>query len=187
MISANSGKIYSEDCTRRWRSKKSLLPAKHGIKVFATIFPYTEKTDIGGFKFPYDEEHLQSIAVFIKQITTHFTQFNSMYAWVLINEPGIGGSVPRTDLSKKKFEEWMSVHPQKEYTDKGYPILLDLSEQAFLLDYNTWYLKWLAEEIRKHDTIHELHVNNHAIFQNCAEYDFPEWQTFLGSLGGSAR
>jgi beta-galactosidase len=160
---------------------------KYGIKVFATIFPYTEKTDIGGFKFPYDEEHLQSIAVFIKQLTAHFTQFKSMYAWVLINEPGVGGGIPWTDLTKKKYEEWKGVHPQREYTDKGYPILLDLSDQAFLLDYNTWYLKWLADEIRKYDSVHELHVNNHAMFQNCAEYDFPEWRKFLGSLGGSAH
>jgi len=28
---------------------------KYGIKIFGTIFPYTEKTDIGGFKFPRDE------------------------------------------------------------------------------------------------------------------------------------
>src|SRR5664279_1733430 len=54
-----------------------LSAEKYGIKVFGTIFPYTEKTDIGGFKFPRDEAHLQSIAFFIKQLTTHFARYKS--------------------------------------------------------------------------------------------------------------
>jgi beta-galactosidase len=160
---------------------------KYGIKIFGTIFPYTEKTDIGGFKFPRDEVQLQSIALFIKQLTTHFSQFKSLYGWVLINEPGVGGRIPWTDFTKNKYSEWKLSHPQKEYTSKGYPILVDLSDQAFLYDLNTWYLNWLSAEIRKYDTIHELHVNNHQMFQNCAEYNFPEWRKFLTSLGGSAH
>jgi len=160
---------------------------KYGIKVFGTLFPYTEKTDIGGFKFPRDEAHLQSIALFIKQATTHFSKFKSLYGWVLINEPGVGGEIPWTDFTKTKFAEWKLKHPQKEFTDKGYPILVELTDQAFLLDYNTWYLNWLSNEIKKHDPNHELHVNSHQMFQNCAEYNFPEWRKFLTSLGGSAH
>jgi len=76
---------------------------------------------------------------------------------------------------------------RKEYTDKGYPVLMDLYEQEFQKDYGTWFLKWIAEEIRKYDNTHEIHVNNHAIFVNCAEYDFPEWRKFLTTLGGSAH
>ena len=160
---------------------------KHGIKVFGTIFPYTEKTDIGGFKFPRDEAHLKTIAIFIKELTTHFKQFKSLYGWVLINEPGVGGNVPWTDFTRKKFNEWKLTHPVKEYTEKGFPILVDLTDQAFLYDLNTWYLNWLAKEVRKYDPSHELHVNNHQMFQNCAEYNFPEWRKFLTSLGGSAH
>jgi len=160
---------------------------KHKIKIFGTIFPYTEKTDIGGFKFPRDEAHLKSISVFIKELTTHFKQFKSLYGWVLINEPGVGGNIPWNDFTKKKFIEWKLTHPVKEYTQKGFPILVDLSEEAFLYDLNTLYLNWLAKEVRKYDTTHELHVNNHQMFQNCAEYNFPEWRKFLTSLGGSAH
>ena len=160
---------------------------KYGIKIFGTIFPYTEKTDIGGFKFPRDEAHLQSIAIFIKQLTTHFSKYKSLYGWVLINEPGVGGKIPWTEFTKNKYAEWKLTHPQKEFTDKGYPILVELTDQAFLLDYNTWYLNWIASEIKKYDPNHELHVNNHQMFQNCAEYNFPEWRKFLTSLGGSAH
>lgn len=160
---------------------------KYGIKVFGTIFPYTKKTDIGGFKFPRDEAHLQSIALFIKELATHFSKFESLYGWVLINEPGVGGKIPWTEYTKNKFTEWKLKNQQKEFTNKGYPILVELTDQAFLLDYNTWFLNWISTEIKKYDPNHELHVNNHQIFQNCAEYNFPEWRKFLTSLGGSAH
>jgi beta-galactosidase len=159
---------------------------KYGIKVFSNPFYYTAKTDIGGFKYPRDEEHLQSIALFLKEMTLHFKKFPSLAGYVLLNEPG-GGSLPKTDFTKKKFEEWAKTHVRKEYTDKGYPVLMDLYEQAFQKDHGTWFMKWLAEEIAKYDASREVHLNNHAIFNNCEQYDFPEWRKFLTTLGGSAH
>jgi beta-galactosidase len=159
---------------------------KYGIKVFSNPFYYTDKTDIGGFKYPRDEAHLQSIALFLKEMTLHFSKFKSLAGYVLINEPG-GSSLPNTDFTKMKFEEWAKTHVRKEYTDKGFPVLMDLYEQEFQKDHGTWFLKWLADEIKKYDNTREIHVNNHAIFGNCAEYDFPEWRKFLTTLGGSAH
>lgn len=159
---------------------------KHNVKVLATLFPYTEKTDIGGFKFPRDEKHLHSISNYIQHLVTHFKQFKSLYGWVLINEPG-SGSIPKNSFAQQKYQEWLKKNPPKEYTDQGYPILMDLTDQRFLMDYNTWYLSWIAKEIRKYDPQGHLHVNNHAIFDNVAEYDFPSWRQFLNSLGGSAH
>ena len=159
---------------------------KYGIKVFANPFYFTEKTDIGGFKYPRDEEHLQSMALFLKEMTLHFSKFSSLAGYVLINEPG-GGTLPNTDFTKKNFDDWAKTHLRKEFTEKGYPVLMDLYEQEFQKDYGTWFLKWIAGEIAKHDNKHEIHVNNHQMFQNCAEYDFPEWRKFLTTLGGSAH
>jgi beta-galactosidase len=87
---------------------------KYDIKVYATLFPYTEKTDIGGFKFPRDEEHLKSISVYIEKLVTHFSRFKSMYGWVLINEPGVGGEIPENDFTKAKYREWLKkqIHPK---------------------------------------------------------------------------
>lgn len=79
------------------------------------------------------------------------------------------------------------LHPTKEYLENGYPVLLDLTDEAFKKDYQTWFLNWIATEIKKYDSAREIHVNNHAIFNNCAEYDFPAWRKFLSSLGGSAH
>ncbi|TDO03439.1 beta-galactosidase trimerization domain-containing protein [Sunxiuqinia elliptica] len=159
---------------------------KYGIKVLATLFPYTEKTDIGGFKFPRDEAHLSEIENYIQQLVTHFKQYESLYGWVLINEPG-SGAVPNDQLAQREYEKWLKGNFPKEETEQGYPILLDLTAQRFLKDYNTWYLEWIANEIRKYDSQNHLHVNNHAIFDLLAEYDFPAWQKFLSSLGGSAH
>ena len=159
---------------------------KYGIKVFANPFYYTEKTDIGGFKYPRDEAHLASMALFLKEMTLHFSQFSSLAGYVLINEPG-GGALPKTNYTKARFEEWSKTHIRKEFTDKGFPVLMDLYEQQFQKDYGTWFLKWIAGEITKYDNKREIHVNNHAMFQNCAEYDFPEWRKFLTTLGGSAH
>ncbi len=160
---------------------------KYDILVYVTIFPYTEKTDIGGFKFPEDEDHWLSIADFIKNLVIHFSQYSSMYAWVLINEPGVTGEIPWTEFTKQRFKEWLINNPPKEYTDNGYPILVELTDQRFLVDYNTWYLNLITNEILKYDTTHIIHVNNHDIFRNCAEYNFPEWRKFLTTIGGSAH
>lgn len=159
---------------------------KYGIKVFATLFPYTEKTDIGGFKFPRSEQHLDSISNYIQNVVTHFKQFKSLYGWVLMNEPGVS-EIPQNQFARQMYQKWLKKNPPKEYTENGYPILLELSNQRFLMDYNTWYLNWIAGEIRKYDQKSPLHVNDHNIFVNSAEYNFPAWRKFLNSLGGSAH
>jgi len=158
---------------------------KYGIKVWGNLFPATSFTDIGGFKFPRSEEHLNSIAVYIKNLVIHYKQFKSCYGWVLINEPGCG-KLPNEPFTQDKFNDWKIKLPIPAYNSKGYN-LFDFSGERFLVEYNTWFLKWLATEIYKYDPGSHLHVNNHAIFQNVAEYDFPEWRKFLTTLGGSAH
>jgi len=158
---------------------------KYGIKIYGNLFPATSFTDVGGFKFPRDEAQLKSIEVYIKNLVTHFKQFKSCYGWVPINEPG-SGHYPAQEFSSNKFNEWKSLLPVPGYTSKGYEHL-DFSDERFLVDYNTWYLKWLTDEIHKYDPGSPIHVNDHMIFQNVAEYNFPEWRKFLTSLGGSAH
>ena len=162
------------------------LADKHGIKVLATLFPYTEKTDIGGIKYPRDKAHLDSIASYIKHVVTHFKNYENLYGWVLINEPGTGFT-PSNVLANKRYEEWLIDNAQEDYTDQGVPILVDIDEKEFRKDNLTWFLSWIAEKIRKYDRDSHLHVNSHAIFNLIAEYDFPEWRKFLNSLGGSAH
>jgi len=158
---------------------------KYNIKVLGTFFPYTEKTDIGGWKFPKDQAQLDSFAEYIKQMATHFKQYKSLYGWVLINEPG--GGLNDTEFSQKMRKEWNLKHPQSDFLKNGYPLLVDLQNEQFKNELTTWMLKWIANEVRKYDKNAHLHVNNHAIFANIGEYNFPSWRPFLNSLGGSAH
>jgi len=160
---------------------------KYGIKVFATLFPSSKNNSVGGFKFPESEEQLTQIADYIGHLVSHFKTFPALYAWVLINEPGTGGVVPQNEFAKKKFDAWKAKQEKPLYNSKDYTLLINFDNKKFLVDYNTWYLDWLAREIKKYDTGREIHVNNHAIFSNIAEYDFPAWRNFLTSLGGSAH
>ncbi|MBC7567118.1 MAG: beta-galactosidase trimerization domain-containing protein [Pedobacter sp.] len=158
---------------------------KYQIKVYANLFPETNFSDVGGFKFPKTAEHLGAIANYIHHVVQHFNQFNSLYGWVPINEPG-SGSLPEDDFTKDRFQTWKDGRQKASYNSNGFTTL-DLSKREFLVAHNIWFLKWLTQEIRKYDKKRPIHVNNHDIFKNAAEYDFPNWREFLTSLGGSAH
>jgi beta-galactosidase len=159
---------------------------KYGIKIFANIFPATPFEDLGGIKFPSSEEHLHAIALFIKNLVSHFRSSPALYSWVLLNEPGTGGTLPATPFTQEKFLQWKQRRTATYYNSRGYNTL-DFDKERFLLYYNTWFLKWIADEIHKYDPGRPLHVNNHQLFQNAAEYDFPAWRKFLTTLGTSAH
>ena len=57
---------------------------KYDVKILATLFPYTEKTDIGGFKFPHNEAHLDSIATFIDNVVKSL-QTIQLFNWLGVN------------------------------------------------------------------------------------------------------
>ena len=158
---------------------------QYGIKIYANLFPETEFSDVGGFKFPKSKENFEAIASYIKQIVPHFMRFASLYGWVPINEPG-SGELPADPFTAEKLSEWKLNRAKPEYNSNGFTTF-ELAEQRFLLDHNTWFLSWLTQQIRIYDTTHPIHVNNHDIFSNAAEYDFPKWRSFLSSLGGSAH
>lgn len=159
---------------------------RHGVKIYATLFPATAKDDIGGWKFPYDELQKDSFGEFIDVLVSHYKDHPALKGWVLINEPGVG-SAPRNPYVDACRREWLTENPDSEFTPDGYPVLVSLQEDAFLKDLNSDFLGWIAERIRKTDAMHDVHVNTHAIFNNCSQYDFPQWRTFLTSLGGSAH
>ncbi|TSD64906.1 beta-galactosidase [Inquilinus sp. KBS0705] len=158
---------------------------KYGIKVYGNLFPATAFTDLGGLKFPRDEEHLNNIARYVQNLVSHFKTFSACYGWVPVNEPGVG-SFPQEQFATYKYKEWKAAHAQAEYNSGGYD-RFDFADERFHLYYNTWFLKWLTDEIHKHDPGSIIHVNNHAIFKNVSEYNFTEWRDFLTSLGGSAH
>ena len=159
---------------------------RHNVKIYATFFPATEKTDIGGWKFPVDRAQKNKFARFIQALVNHYKDFPALYGWVLINEPGID-DLPDTPFIRECYADWEQENPSKEYKANGFPVLMDTRKQKFQMDINSSFLGWIADEVRKYDTKHDIHVNNAAIFRNYGQYDFPVWRTFLTSLGGSAH
>lgn len=161
--------------------------AKHGVKIYATLFPATEKTDIGGWKFPKNEAEKESFARYIKALVTHYKDHPALYGWVIINEPGMDGKMPATEFFKEARSEWDKTHVEADYKENGYPVLMTTRNYEFLNQFTTSFLGWIAGEIRKYDDNHDMHVNPAGIFSNYEEYDFPAWRSFLTSLGGSAH
>ncbi len=161
------------------------MAEKYDIKIMGTFFPATAKTDIGGWKFPKDEQQLQQFAEYIQVLARHFKKYTSLYAWVLINEPG--GGLNDTPFCRKMRQQWEAENSQPDYVENGYPVLVDLQDGRFKEYMTSWMLNWIAEQVRQVDKKIHLHVNNHAIFSNLPEYDFTYWRTFLNSLGGSAH
>ncbi|MBD1393584.1 beta-galactosidase trimerization domain-containing protein [Mucilaginibacter glaciei] len=158
---------------------------KYGIKIYGNLFPATAFTDLGGLKFPRDDEHFKAISLYVEKVVSHFVKFPSHYGWVPVNEPGVG-HFPQEQFATTKYAEWKAAQPVAGHDSHGYD-RFDFADERFHLHYNTWFLKWLTDEILKYDPHGIIHVNNHAIFKNVAEYDFPEWREFLTSLGGSAH
>lgn len=157
---------------------------KYGIKVYANLFPYTTFDDVGGFKFPKTQSHLDSIANYIKNVALHFKKFKSLYGWVPINEPG--GEVAKDEFYKLQYNQWLKNKNPETYNSKGFAHF-DFNEYKFVVDYTNWFLQWLVDEINKYDPGKPMHVNNHQLFRWVSQYDFVAWRKFLTSLGGSAH
>lgn len=161
--------------------------ARHGIKVFATLFPSAVgENSLGGFKHPSGEKHMQAISDYIAMLVGHYREHPALYGWVLINEPGTGGHLSSDAFTSRKMKDWEQGQKPEDTWTEGYTSGV-LNRQRYLVEHNVWYMEWLSEQVRKHDPDSEIHVNNHGIFENVAEYDFPAWRKFLTSLGASAH
>ena len=156
------------------------MAQKYGIKVMATLYPSERK--VGSFKFPKNPEQQKSIEEYVRKIVRHFKDYPAMDTWVLQNEPGVK-DYTKDSFSSLKYKEWKVVQKEPEYQKwytKNYPEF-----EMFWRDYTTDYLSWLAKIVREEDTMHFVHVNNHLLFSNLPQYDFPRWMPFLSTLGAS--
>ena len=171
---------YMKDTSGQWDfslfDKAFETAHRHGIKVFATLFPSAQDNSIGGFKFPVSFKHRESIERYIASVVSHFKNCPALYSWVLMNEPGTGGNVPDNEFTRYMRLQWQDSYPSRRFSDR-----------RFLVYLNTSYLKWLSEKVLENDNSHELHVNSHQIFENVAEYDFSSWRPFLSTFGASAH
>jgi beta-galactosidase len=155
------------------------MAQKYGIKILVTLFPFD--TSVGGFKFPKNREHQKSIEEYIRQSVKHFKEHPALDTWVLQNEPG-DYSYSKNDHSLPEFEKWKIEQlktPGNKYM-KSFPEF-----ELFWRNYTTEYLGWIAKIIREEDSETLTHLNNHDLFKNLKQYDFPQWMSYLSTLGAS--
>jgi beta-galactosidase len=175
-------------CDRYFRAAE-----KNGVKITVTL---------GGDPTPEN-------ARWIAEVVERYRKSPALDSWILTNEPGWS---PRNGaLEQSRFRDWLKTKYgsidrlneawSSEYKDFAAIRGVDKSENTFageraFLDWYTfgreqltWHLRWIADEIRKHDTIHGTHVNPHALASNMASnsQDLPAWREFLSSLGGSCH
>lgn len=163
------------------------LAHRYGVRVYATLFPFTRKDDIGGWKFPADEVQKAAFARYIQALVSHYRNHPALAGWVILNEPGLDGKYPQTKFFADERKRWDEVHPLKDSNETGSPVLMTTRQWQFVNDLTSSFLHWIAQEIRKYDSMHDIHVNPANVFGNYGEYDFPRWRSFLTSLGGSAH
>ncbi|HEY3329005.1 MAG TPA: beta-galactosidase [Capsulimonadaceae bacterium] len=162
------------------------MAEKYDISVFATLFPY-EKAVWPMTKYPLSKENLDEIRYYIQTVVSHYSDSTALYCWVLQNEPGSYGAYPHSDLSDALKAEWIDAQPAASYLSHGYVQQQAFEEQRFQRYYTSWFLAWIASEVRKLDPKHELHTNPYEIFANAAEYDFVAWRNFLTIFGASCH
>jgi beta-galactosidase len=171
---------------------------KYGVKIQAT-FSVPER--------PNSEEDLTRHSENIKRIVIRYKNSPALETWWLMNEPGNGPS--SSPLAMKLFREWL----RKKYGDiktfntfwrrsyisfedvqynEAWASASNLSGTVEYLDWYqfsayrlTWMLQWIADEVSKEDTLHQVHTNPAGIFNNLPQYEFPRWRSFLTSLGAS--
>lgn len=141
---------------------------RHHVRVYATLFPTGERTDIDGWKFPTDEAQQLDFARFIKAVVTHYHA--ALKGWVILNEPGCWGDPPHTPFCDEAWNRWQQEHPDSFLAVDGYPNIKTPRRQAFTYDFTAGYLNWIANEVRRYDSRHDIHVNPADIFGNIGDY-----------------
>lgn len=152
-------------------------------------------------------DQLNGAEKYIRKVVEHYKNHPALENWWLQNEPGQAAT--HDELAMERFRIWLSekyadietlndiwiAHfssfNQIEYHRSwdGLPGFYSPRPyhdwNIFWRDHLTWYMSWIADNIRKYDNVHPIHVNPHAVFDILPKYDLPAWRNFLGSLGAS--
>lgn len=171
---------------------------RHNVKLQVT-FPLSVD--------PTSEAELSRSSEYIRSVVTRYRDHPALETWWLLNEPQ---RVPSpSPLAMNNYRKWLekkyenigvlnkswrtnySSFDRIEFND-NWIRATNLSSTVeyyewsrFSIDNLTWVLNWIADEVKKYDTRHQIHVNPAGIFSNLPVLDFPEWRSFLTSLGAS--
>ncbi|KPK88206.1 MAG: hypothetical protein AMS27_00165 [Bacteroides sp. SM23_62_1] len=152
-------------------------------------------------------EQLPKAEIYIQKTVEHYKSHPALDNWWLQNEPGQPAT--HDELAMEQFRIWLKdkylnidslnqawisnfssfnnidYHPSWDGLSGFYSPQPYHDWNIFWRDHLTWYMRWIAEQIGKYDTVHPIHVNPHAVFDILPKYDLPAWRGFLNSLGAS--
>src|ERR1700744_1365932 len=183
---------------------------KYHIHILATLTPSGLPPFLGGNGsqgggvLPTIKDQ-QLVAGYIAQEVVHYRFTFALDTWLVGNEPGQGpvanpAAIPA--FRKWLAKQYSSVDQMNAAWDTAYKEFdaaqppasrqlfnrnQELDWRAFWEDYQTAQLRWLADEVRKSDSNHPVHLNPAGLLGNLADVsdDLPSWRTFLDSLGCS--
>lgn len=183
---------------------------KYHIHIVATLTPSGLPPFLGGNGSQgggvlATESDKQLAAVYIAKVVEHYRSSTALDTWLLVNEPGQEPTANPAAIDA--FRKWLakqysSVDELNTAWGTAYrefdaalppdsPELFnrdrELDWSAFWEDYQTAQLRWLADEVRKSDSSHPLHLNPAGLLSNLAGVsdDLPSWRSFLDTLGCS--
>lgn len=184
---------------------------QYHIRIAATLTPSGEPPFRGGdgsqgTGLPRSNEERQQAAVYIQKVVERYRASPALDSWLLMNEPG--EKPHRTPLSTSAFHHWLQAkYPSLDALNAAWGSDIASFESAeppssqtnawnftaqadwyeFWRSFQTDSLQWLAQQVRRSDAKHPLHVNPHALLGNLAEVsdDLPHWRGLLDSLGCS--
>lgn len=188
---------------------------KYGVKIQATLTANHGPAHVDesywyhnqGESVSTSKDQLTDAERYIRKTVEHFKDHPALENWWLQNEPGQAAT--HDELAMERFRIWLnekyssietlngnwithfSSFDQIEY-DRSWDGLPGFYSprpyhdwNVFWRDHLTWYMSWIADQIRKYDIVHPIHVNPHAVFDILPKYDLPAWRNFLNSLGAS--
>jgi beta-galactosidase len=183
---------------------------KYQIRIVATLTPSGLPPFLGGDGsqgggvLPTTNDQ-QLAAAYIHKVVEHYRSSSALDTWLLVNEPGQGPVANPAAITA--FRKWLArqyssvdqmnaawATTYKDFDAARPPVSRqifnrnqELDWRAFWEDYQTAQLRWLANEVRKSDRNHPLHLNPAGLLNNLADVsdDLPLWRTFLDTLGCS--
>lgn len=183
---------------------------KYHVRIVATLTPNGLPSFLGGdggqgagvLRTPKEQ---QLAATYIAKVVEHYRSSTALDTWLLVNEPGQGPVANPAAVAA--FRLWLAKqYPSPARMNAAWgtayenfdaamppasrPIFnrdQELDWRAFWESYQTEQLRWLADQVRKSDGSHPLHLNPHALLGNLADVsdDLPSWRGFLDTLGCS--
>ena len=189
---------------------------KYKVKIVATLEPNQPPYFYGeeywyrnqGEKILATHTELTRVKKYLDTVINRYKTSPALDAWMLMNEPG---QQPSPDsLAIERFREyakakygtlkslndaWLtsfssfdSIRYNPAWLDGGWTwpsVTIDWI--TFWRGHLTWFLNWMADQVKRNDDKHILHVNPHALFAYLPKYELPAWMSFLDVLGASAH